>query len=285
MYSSDIRQSPRFASFMQDIGWRTQQCNGEYIYLRRFPFFGSFAKAPRIEHRDTVKEIIALSKREKLFKIKIAVNAEIDNSQPNKWHTTMKRYGFSVEPSPFNPTTTILVDLNPKEDIIFSRFTSAKRRAVRRALKNDVFVRQTDNLDAFIHIRQQQYKPMGFLVTGEMKSLWNNFHPASAALLLAYSKQYKNGKEALGGILLLFHNSIAYYWYASALPIGKSLFAPTLLVWEALKVAKKRKCTTLDFEGVYDERFPKASESWWGFTKFKEGFGGKTLVLMENFTR
>lgn len=285
MYLTDIRQSQQFASFMQDIGWRAEKCNGEYIYLRRFPFFGSFAKTPRITHIDTIKEIIALSKTEKLFKIKIAVNADINNSQINKWHTTLQSFGFTIEPSPFNPTTTILIDLKAKEDIIFSRFTSAKRRAVRRALKNDITVKETDDLDSFIHIRQQQYRPMGFLVTGEMKSLWKNFHPTSATLLLAYSKQYKQGNTALGGILLLFHNSIAYYWYASALPIGKILFAPTLLVWKALKVAKKRKCTVLDFEGVYDERFPKASESWRGFTKFKDGFGGKTVVLMENFTK
>jgi lipid II:glycine glycyltransferase (peptidoglycan interpeptide bridge formation enzyme) len=57
------------------------------------------------------------------------------------------------------------------------------------------------------------------------------------------------------------------------------------LVWEALKLAKKRGCRIFDFEGIYDERFPKAAASWKGFTKFKEGFGGEKIVYLENFTR
>ena len=120
---------------------------------------------------------------------------------------------------------------------------------------------------------------MGFLVTKEMTSLWNNFHPSKADLLLA-----KNNKGAyLAGILLLYHEKTAYYWYASALKEGKKMFAPTLLVWEAVKRVKKRGCKILDFEGVYDERFPKASQSWRGFTKFKEGFSDINIIFMENF--
>jgi lipid II:glycine glycyltransferase (peptidoglycan interpeptide bridge formation enzyme) len=58
---------------------------------------------------------------------------------------------------------------------------------------------------------------------------------------------------------------------------GKKLFAPTLLVWEALKVSKKRKMKYFDFIGVWDERTPRKNTEWKGFTKFKEGFGGKEL--------
>lgn len=89
-------------------------------------------------------------------------------------------------------------------------------------------------------------------------------------------------QRPIAGILLLFYDQIAYYWFASSLPLGKKLFAPTLLVWEALKLSKKRGCQVFDFEGIYDERFPKASSSWRGFTKFKEGFGGKKIVYIEN---
>jgi hypothetical protein len=33
----------------------------------------------------------------------------------------------------------------------------------------------------------------------------------------------------------------------------------------------------LDFIGVWDERIPKENKEWLGFTKFKEGFGGKEV--------
>jgi len=56
--------------------------------------------------------------------------------------------------------------------------------------------------------------------------------------------------------------------------LRRFLFAPTLLVWEALKLAKNRGAKQFDFVGVWDERIPNKFHEWKGFTKFKEGFGG-----------
>ena len=64
---------------------------------------------------------------------------------------------------------------------------------------------------------------------------------------------------------------------------GKKSFAPTLLAWEALKFAKKQGCAIFDFEGVFDERFTTQSPAWKGFSKFKEGFGGKSVYYPEPF--
>jgi lipid II:glycine glycyltransferase (peptidoglycan interpeptide bridge formation enzyme) len=136
---------------------------------------------------------------------------------------------------------------------------------------------------------------LGFLVSRETKAVFESFSPDHASLLLAYqsspvsnhtyfsAKAYKYVHDPIAGILLLMYKKTAYYWFASSLGIGKKLFAPTLLVWEALRLAQKKGCTHFDFEGIYDERFPKAAESWRGFTKFKEGFGGEKVIYLENF--
>ena len=167
----------------------------------------------------------------------------------------------------------------------------------KRSLKNNIIVRESDDIDSFIVIRRKQYSPLGFLMTTEMKHIWKNFYPRHAFLLLAYKKNinnhllnmrdfdYKSRNQPLAGILILYYDKVTYYWYASSLPEGKKLFAPTLLVWEALKLSKKKDCKIFDFEGIYDERFPHVSKNWKGFTKFKEGFGCKKLVLMENFSK
>ena len=72
---------------------------------------------------------------------------------------------------------------------------------------------------------------------------------------------------------------MAYYWIAASTKQGDQNYAPSLLAWEALKLAKKKKCDFFDFEGVYDERFPKINRSWLGFTRFKQGFGGKEIYF------
>lgn len=293
----DIRQSDQFANFMMDIGWHTLNIGHNKVYTRKIPLIGTFAKMPRPAISFTVQQVAQFQKNNNISRMKIAPNLELPNPIHNELINSLSDIGFKIDVNPFNPTTTIQIDLRQSEQEIFDNFTEAKRRAVRRALKNHLRVEESCDINSFIRIRQQQYFPLGFLVTSEMNKLWKNFFPQNASLLLAYIKLPNSQithiqavasigvMKPVAGILLLFYDQVTYYWFASSLKIGKKLFAPTLLVFEALKVAKKRGCLLFDFEGIYDPRFPKAAESWKGFTKFKEGFGGKKVVLVENFVR
>ena len=276
---TDVRQSPQFANFMKSLNWKVERLNFANVFLKKFPVIGFFAKISRPPENLTFGEISKLFKKYRIFCLKISPNILTINKN---YYLTRKKFlekGFKIERSPFNPTTDIFIDLTQPKENIFNNFQQAKRRGVRKAIKNGIIVKESENYDDFIDIRKKQYTPMGFLLVNEMKKLWENFYPSNASLLLAY-----RSKKPLAGILLLFYEKIAYYWYASSLPQGKKLFAPTLLVWEALKLSKKKGCKTFHFEGIYDERFPKAAASWKGFTKFKEGFAGEKVVYLENFT-
>jgi len=295
----DIRQSTPFSQYMVNLGWEVEKLDNNFVYLRKFPLFGYFAKIPRPNMPLDLDKILEFKKSHKIFRLKISPFVDEKDKNYRVYQKQFLDAGFKIDNSPFNPTTNYLIDLTPEEDQLFNNFLEAKRRAVRRALKNKVIVRESDDIDSFIKIRQRQYLPVWFLVGGDMRKLWKNLYPKDACLLLAYPTIQNNSNNSspqihaiasicgnnkpLAGILLLFNNTVAYYWFASSLPIGKKLFAPTLLVWEAIKLSKKRGCTIFDFEGIYDERFPKAGASWKGFTKFKEGFGVKKVVYMENF--
>lgn len=292
----DIRQSDQFASFMIDIGWQTLNIGHNKVYTRKIPLMGTFAKMPRPTISFTAQRIAQFQKNNNISRMKIAPNLILPDPSHDDLMRNLTDIGFKVDSNPFNPTTTIQINLQQFEQDLFNNFVEAKRRAVRRAVKNHLRVEESADFNSFIRIRQQQYFPLGFLVTSEMNKLWKNFFPQNASLLLAYQNMMsshpplnsaitkKSGERPLAGILLLFYKKVAYYWFASSLKEGKKLFAPTLLVYEALKVAKKRGCLLFDFEGIYDPRFPKAAESWKGFTKFKEGFGGKKIILCENLT-
>lgn len=283
----DIRQSPQFASFMQDLGWKVEKIDSINIYLKKFPLIGYFAKIPRPTLPIPFSGISEFANKTRIFRLKIAPNVLNTNKDYFSLREQFFEHDYRIENSPFNPTVDIHIDLTREIEQIFKNFKEAKRRGVRRAIKNEIIVRESDSYDDFIEIRKKQYAPMGFLLVNEMKNLWKNFYPDNTSLLLAHISTSKTNQlqKSVGGILLLFYEKIAYYWYASATNEGKKLFAPTLLVWEALKLSKKRDCKLFVFEGIYDERFPKAANSWKGFTKFKEGFGGKKIVYLENFTR
>ena len=125
-------------------------------------------------------------------------------------------------------------------------------------------------------------------VDKQFKALWQAFWPKKTALLLAYPSPGVPGATfsallPFAGLLLLFHDQIAYYYQAASIKLGKKLAASSLLVWEALRLSKKKGCKTFDFEGIFDPRFPQ--KSWLGFTKFKKGFGGREIVYPPSLTK
>ncbi len=259
----ELQQSPLYISYIKKLGWHTAQTDGSTIIYRYFPLYGGFAKLQRPTKLPSPETLTKLLKEKRIRRITVEPDVTISQEFFDAWREKLP----AVRGTPFLPTKTILIDLTSSEDEIFKRFAEAKRRAVRRAEKNGVHVQESADIDKLIAIKSKSAGLFGGITTYGIRELWSIFSPEHATILLA---QY-------GGVLLVFWKDTAYYWIAGATKEGKKLFTPTLLVWEALKVSKKRGCKQFDFVGVWDERLPRGNDSWKGFTKFKEGFGGTPL--------
>lgn len=297
----DIRQSEMYVEYMRRIGWVVEKNDGTQIFIKRLPLIGSFIKIQRPDKIPSMEMIDGLARKYRAWSISVE----------QKYEVRSKKYeanGFKVNNNPYLPTKTIQIDLTMNEDQIFQRFTEAKRRAVRRAVKNTVVVQETDGIEEFVKLKAKNFWPLGFLMGKDVRALWESFRPKNASVLLAYCHceesaiggrrsnleerlprhfvaRNDEGKQPIAGVLLLFYDEMAYYWMAASSNEGKKLFAPTLLVWEALKLVKKKGCTIFDFEGIYDDRFIRATRKWKGFTKFKEGFGGKEVLFPKPLIR
>ena len=304
----DIRQSELYAKYMQKIGWIVEEVDGVVIFIKRFPLIGSMIKIQRQGLTLSVKQIDTLVKKYRAWRISLESNttaiptksegrvegspataSDVRDSSIRPAGLTRNDIignGFTINNSPYLPTKTIRIDLMASEDFFFQRFTETKRRAVRKAIKNGVIVKETRDIEEFVKLKSKDFWPLGYFMAKDIKALWKSFRPNNAITLLAYSSNKvrssrirSNNMRPIAGILLLFYDNTAYYWMAASSEEGKKLFAPTLLVWEALKLAKKKGCKVFDFEGIYDERFHNATKKWQGFTKFKEGFGGREIIF------
>lgn len=266
------QQSSLYGEYIKRLGWNVVIVDGIYIFIRKFFLLGGIAKIHRPEKLPNVKKLIPIFKHYAVHTVVIEPISSQNQKQLNIWCRTLSRY-VKINTSPYLPTKTIRVDITPDEQIIFNNFSEAKRRAVRRAVKLGVVVKQSENIYDLIGIKNKSAGLFGFVTTTGIDKMWNIFSPDHMSILLAYS----NTSRVVGGVLLLFWKGIAYYWIAGATRKGKKLYAPTLLAWEAMKLGKERGCKQFDFVGVWDERIPKQNTEWHGFTKFKEGFGGTTL--------
>lgn len=263
----EIQQSPRYKTYIQTLGWRVITLEGSNIFIRHFPFYGGLAKIQRLVKLPLVTKLIPLLKAHRIRTIAVEPDSSITQSTFSSWCNRLRKY-VRLTRTPFLPTKTLLINLQPSEEDIFNNFSEAKRRAVRRALKHGLRVKESVNINDLIRIKNKSAGLFGFITTYGIKKLWNIFAPKHAAILLVYSDRL-----LVGGVLLLFWDNTAYYWIAGATREGKKLFAPTLLVWEALKLSRQRGAKQFDFVGAWDERTPNKFYEWIGFTKFKEGFG------------
>jgi len=276
----DIRQSLLYKSFLEQIGWQIKKIGRWNIFIRKIPLFGKIAKLQKITPPIPFDEIAKFVRNEKIKQLTI----EPDITHDRIVEAQFLANGYKLNHSPFLPTKTILIDLTPSENNIFRSFPKEKRRLIRKALKNNVKIHQSTDIESFIKLKIGYFPFLGFLLKHEYHALWQTFSQQNATLLLASCFDDLNHRnKTLAGILLLFHGHKAYYWLAASTKQGNTYAAPSLLVWEALKLSKKRGCTVFDFEGIYDSRFHKATKNWQGFTSFKKGFGGREITYLGSF--
>lgn len=271
----DIRQSPQYAQFMQSIGWQVEKAGKWNAFIKKFPLLGSLIKIQRIEPPIPLAEIEKLARKHHAFQIVLEPSLHSQSPQSPQFPQ-----GFRPLKSPFIPTKTLVLDLNRPEEQIFASLSKNKRRDIRLAEKNNLIMEE-GSPEQFYELKKKFLLRKKILPLGTKKEIFPlcEAFGEKAKILISYPP-CPSGSSCpsvpLAGLLLLFRETTAYYWQAASTKQGNKLLAPTLLLWEAIKLAKKKGCTKFDFEGIYDERFPQ-NRSWLGFTHFKKGFGGKEV--------
>lgn len=264
---TDLRQTPEYARYMQNVGWSVVgyqvsdvSCQ---VFARRIQFFGSIAKLQRPRSLPTAKQIDQIRKRCKLAAFYIEPSFGQDANI----------LGFDFSKTCFLPPKTIQINLSQSLEQIVSQMKKEARYSLKLAERFGIRVEKSRDIEAFIKLWHQsaRRRKSFFSQEKEIKALWSAFGK-KAHLLLAFS----NPKQPLAGTFIARSVTTAYYMYAASTREGNKLSTPTFLVWEAVKLAKKAGCKIFDFEGIYDERYPQ-TKSWKGFSRFKEGFGGKTV--------
>jgi lipid II:glycine glycyltransferase (peptidoglycan interpeptide bridge formation enzyme) len=254
---------------MSSLGWDTEAIDSthvyqsthrpSYAYIRKIPILGNVIKIQRAE-RINLQVITALIAKFKPFQI-------IIEPKYLKHCQLLTEHGFRLSKSYFVPSKTIQIDLTKSESLLLSEMHQKTRYNIKSHFPYLTSHISKDILSFANFWQECALKQRGMFLSQkkEIIEIYNAFGKDAYIVLV------KNGREIMSGILLICTKDIAYYMYAASTSSGKKQYAPTINVWEAMKLAKKLKRKVFDFEGIYDERFPL--NSWQGFTRFKKSFG------------
>lgn len=140
-------------------------------------------------------------------------------------------------------------DISRSLDALLASFDGSARRAIRKAEKEGVQVREaTDKRDlrSFfdLHLRTRKYKyrllaqPYTFF-----ESLWAEFvEQGSGSLLLA-----THGGETIGGVFFLEWRGGLYYKFSASLADAAQLRPNDLIIWSGIQAASDKGLDRLDF--------------------------------------
>lgn len=260
----DLRQSPNWAKYLQQIGWRVEKINNSYIYLKHLPIIGWYAKVQRPEKLDKV----IINKIYGKYRSWQFLIEPKDGQQ----YKLVEELGFFATSSPSLPSKTAIIDLKKSYDYLLKSFNQKTRYNVKLAIRKKVKIVESEDIYYFAAFWRYFFEKKRFPFFSQQKNILAMYKTFGSDAKVLFAKK---DNEVIAGLFLLFYDRICYYMYAASDNEGRKNFAPTLLTWEAIKLAKKMKCKVFDFDGIYDERFPL--ETWKGFTKFKEGFKGKEI--------
>lgn len=180
------------------------------------------------------------------------------------------------------PEWTQIVDLTQSEEQLLKNMKSKTRYNLRLAQKKGIVIKEEPNeqgFKTFLKLYFETAKRQNYYGHSEAyhRAIWNNLKKTISHLIIAY---YQNLPLA---VYELFHfKDQLYYVYGGSSEEYRNLMAAQLIMWETIKLGKKFGAKYLDMWGSlgpeYDPTHP-----WAGFTKFKEGYGGKFVQLAGSY--
>lgn len=279
----DLRQTSEWSNFLKSLGWFIEEIDGQKLYIRQFPLIGSIAKFQRPNALSNFQKLDEIAKKYRILFIKVEPGLGVGIDQ-------LKSHGFEFDNWPFLPSKTVHIDLTKSLEEIFDSFSKNARYLVRKAEKQcqidhydtPPYHSGSDNLQKsqlkqFHKLLKKVSRKKHFPVSSynELEKKVKPF--GRKAELISVSDRFSREKDMIAGALILFSDNAAFYHHAAADESGKKFFAPYLIIWEAIKLAKRQGAKVFDLEGIYDERYSRSTKNWKSFTVFKKKFGGEIV--------
>lgn len=272
--SLDARETPQWADFLKRLGWITEKIGKTNIFIRMMPII--HRSAIKIQHQRgklDLKKIDIIAKKHKAFYVLIEPHTETKNTPAD-----FKKHGYIPSKEHFAHTATMKIDLNHSVDAIFNSFAESARRNIRKAEKNGVITKcvkmDTQKNETYL---EQFYKLSKHLAN--MKKFYIPPYIEHVHKLKAFKKNvylyfaYEKGNtDPIAVVWYTNFDNVISYFQTGITKRGYQLLANYLLVWEGVKLGKKLKAKVLDFEAVYDSRYPKEHPTRKGYTEFKSRF-------------
>lgn len=282
-------QSWEWGEFREKTGVKVVRMGGMQITIHKIPRTNwTVGYAPKIGEITSQQANILTTIAKENNCIFIKVEPKIEVTQFHGDTVTLRNLGY-VEGRPLFTKYNFVLDVTPSEDKLLASFKQKTRYNIKVAEKKGVTV-SVDNSPAaferYLHLTEETTKRQGFYAHSRDYHLkmWETLNNSqiinsqilklSAHLLVA---RYK-GEIITTWVLFKFGDTL-YYPYGASTREHREVMANNLVMWEAIKLAKKWGCKYLDMWGALGDE-PDKKDPWYGFHTFKAGYGARHVEYM-----
>lgn len=262
--------------------------NGLQVGFHRIPHTaltaGYLPKGP-MPDEDQLQALMDLGKKHNALYIKLEPNLGAPVTSPSA-HEAIAQFLLDhacVRGRGLFSQHTFMLDLTPNEEYLLENMKQKTRYNIRLAERKGVRIIEDSTeqgLEAYLQLLHETTRRQAFYAHNDQyfRDMWAELAPAGIAHIL---KAEYEGKILAVWIVFL-HQGVLYYPYGASSSEHKELMASNLLMWEAIKFGKRNNCSSFDMWGSLG---PDASEKdpWFGFHKFKEGYGGVLTKFIGSF--
>ena len=295
-------QSIEWGEFRKKTGIRVIRVDGIQITIHKIPHtpwtIGYVPKGP-LPKKKMILELEKIGKEEKCIFIQLEPNVE-KPQLPNYPITQLPNLRPAAHPL-FTKYTFIL-DLTKSEEELSKNMHPKTRYNIKVALKHGVEIVQDNSDEAFeqyLKLTEETTRRQAFYAHTEKyhRLMWETLRVNSskfkvqssndkltAHLFLAnYEPSTMNHQPiTLAAWILFVYKDTLYYPYGASSNLHRETMASNLLMWEVIKFGKKLGLKKFDMWGALGPD-PSKNDSWYGFHRFKEGYGAKLTEFAGSF--
>ena len=221
------------------------------------------------------------SERGNLYSTKIATSPSTNAQGPRNDESIDK--SFIKSPKPLFTKYNFIVDLTKSEEQLLKAMHQKTRYNIKVAQKHGVKVEErTDDgaFEIYLKLYFETTRRQGYHGHNEHyhRQVWNTLKSAGMArVLIAFFKG-----QPLTAWMLLNFKDILYYPYGGSSKAQPEVMGSNLVAWEAIKLGKKLGLKKFDMWGALGPD-ANSKDPWFGFHKFKQGYGGKLMEYIGTF--
>ncbi len=189
----------------------------------------------------------------------------------------------AVPGKPLFTKYTFQLDLKPTEEELFALLNNKTRYNVNLAFKKGVEIYENstkEGMEQYIQILEETTKRQGFYAHGPeyFRKMWDQL--GESGMLRIFNAVYEN-QVLVSWIMFVFDKNL-YYPYGASRSAFREVMPSNLMMWEMIKFGKHHHCKMFDMWGALGPE-PDEKDPWFGFHRFKKGFGGDLVEFVGTY--